>query len=243
MLCQPELLGFCIMLQRWKELGCGHRAGVERHLRREKAGAEECVRQANGRRGKVLRHRVSYSHWWTHKWRPELVGNEFLVTERVLDLLRWGSECYGFNSDPLPTQSPFPSSILIKLCLNSGSVCWISVPTWSCCLLGHCPTGASQGALWWRIHLLVQERQETWVRPLGLEGPWRRKWQPTPVFLPGKSHGQRGLAGYSSWGHKESDMTEQLSMHTHKHTHTANDRHLPSGWREQPSNRCLCCHF
>ena len=37
--------------------------------------------------------------------------------------------------------------------------------------------------------------------------PWRRKWQPTPVFLPGESHGQRSLEGYSSWGHKESDTT------------------------------------
>ena len=33
--------------------------------------------------------------------------------------------------------------------------------------------------------------------------PWRRKWQPTPVFLPEKFHGQRSLAGYSPWGHKE----------------------------------------
>ena len=40
--------------------------------------------------------------------------------------------------------------------------------------------------------------------------PWRRKWQPTPVFLPGKSLIQRSLAGYSPWGCKESDMTEQL---------------------------------
>ena len=40
--------------------------------------------------------------------------------------------------------------------------------------------------------------------------PWRRKWQPTPVFLPGKSHGWRNLAGYSPWGRKESDTTEQL---------------------------------
>ena len=40
--------------------------------------------------------------------------------------------------------------------------------------------------------------------------PWRRKWQPTPVFLPGKSRGQRSLAGYSLWGHKESDMTQWL---------------------------------
>ena len=38
--------------------------------------------------------------------------------------------------------------------------------------------------------------------------PWRRKWQPTLVFLPGESHGQRSWAGYSPWGHKESDTTE-----------------------------------
>ena len=42
--------------------------------------------------------------------------------------------------------------------------------------------------------------------------PWRRAWQPTPVFLPGESHGQGSLAGYSPWGHKESDMTE-ATMH------------------------------
>ena len=40
--------------------------------------------------------------------------------------------------------------------------------------------------------------------------PWRRKWQPTPVLLPGKSHGRRSLVGYSLWGRKESDMTERL---------------------------------
>ena len=38
--------------------------------------------------------------------------------------------------------------------------------------------------------------------------PWRRKWQPTPVFLPEKSHGERSLVGYSPWGRKELDMTE-----------------------------------
>ena len=44
-------------------------------------------------------------------------------------------------------------------------------------------------------------KQETWVGKI----PWRRKWQPTPVYLPGESHGQRSLAGYSPWGHKVSD--------------------------------------
>ena len=48
---------------------------------------------------------------------------------------------------------------------------------------------------------------DTWVRKI----PWRSKWQPTPVFLPGKPHGWRSLVGYSSWGCKESDTTEQLN--------------------------------
>ena len=42
---------------------------------------------------------------------------------------------------------------------------------------------------------------------------WRRKWQPTPVFLPGESHGQRSLAGYSPWGRKELDTTEHPCKH------------------------------
>ena len=41
--------------------------------------------------------------------------------------------------------------------------------------------------------------------------PWRRKWRFTPVFVPGKFHGQRSLAGYSPWGHKESATTEHIS--------------------------------
>ena len=48
-----------------------------------------------------------------------------------------------------------------------------------------------------------------WVRKI----PWRRAWQPTPVFLPGKSHGQRRLAGYSPVGQKELDMTERLHFY------------------------------
>ena len=43
--------------------------------------------------------------------------------------------------------------------------------------------------------------------------PWRRKWQPTPVLLPGKSHGQKGLVGYSPWGREEQDTTERLYFH------------------------------
>ena len=56
------------------------------------------------------------------------------------------------------------------------------------------------------------------IRDVGLtpDGkiPWRRKWQPTPVFLPGESHGQTSLAGYSPWGHKELDRTEVTLAHS-----------------------------
>ena len=51
---------------------------------------------------------------------------------------------------------------------------------------------------------------DTQVQSLGWGNPWRRKWKPTPVLLPGKSHGRRSLVGYHPWDHKESDMTEWL---------------------------------
>ena len=47
-----------------------------------------------------------------------------------------------------------------------------------------------------------------WVRFLGQEFPWRRKWQPTPVFLPRESQGQSSLVDCGPWGHKEWDTTE-----------------------------------
>ena len=60
-------------------------------------------------------------------------------------------------------------------------------------------TRASLVAQWLRICLQCRRsRFDPWVGKI----PWRRKWQPTPVFLPGEAHGQRRLAGYSTWGHK-----------------------------------------
>ena len=58
-----------------------------------------------------------------------------------------------------------------------------------------------------------RRRFDPWVRKI----PWRRRWQSTPVFLPGKSHGQRSLVGYGPQGYKASDITEALSMHAHTH--------------------------
>ena len=69
---------------------------------------------------------------------------------------------------------------------------------------------------WWRICLQCgRPKFEPWVRKI----LWKRAWLTTPVFLPGEFHGQRSLAGYSPWDHKEVDTTEQLT-HTHTHTHT-----------------------
>ena len=65
-----------------------------------------------------------------------------------------------------------------------------------------------------------RQRFDPWVGKISQS----RKWQPTPVFLPGKFHGQRGLAGYSPWGHKESDMTG------HIHTHTQYSEGLSISW-------------
>ena len=50
--------------------------------------------------------------------------------------------------------------------------------------------------------------------PLGTVGkvPWRRKWQPAPIFFPREVHGQRSLVGYSPWGHKDSDTAEGLTL-------------------------------
>ena len=72
-----------------------------------------------------------------------------------------------------------------------------------------------QGPSWW----LRGEESAGQCRGHGLDpgvtkSPWRRKWQPTPVFVPGKPHGQRSLVGYSLWGRKECDTTEQLKTKT-----------------------------
>ena len=62
-------------------------------------------------------------------------------------------------------------------------------------------------------------RFDPWVR----KSPWRRAWQPTPVFLPTESHGQRGLTGYSPQGHEESDKTEVT-------WHACTQRHDQKKW-------------
>ena len=79
-------------------------------------------------------------------------------------------------------------------------------------------TDTPKGALWWlglpqwlsgeQFRRCRRRRCDPWVG----KTPWRREWQPTAVLLPGESHGQRILMGYSPRGHRESDMTERLKL-------------------------------
>ena len=77
--------------------------------------------------------------------------------------------------------------------------------------------GMIRGLSWWlsvkesscQCRTCRRHRIDPWVRTI----PWGKKWQSTPVFLPGKSHRQRSLAGCSPWGRKESDTTEWLHFH------------------------------
>ena len=70
-------------------------------------------------------------------------------------------------------------------------------------------TSSKESTCQWRRR--KRHRFNPWVSRI----PWSRIWQPTPVFSLGKFHGQRSLAGYSPWGHKESEWSELLSTHTH----------------------------
>ena len=89
------------------------------------------------------------------------------------------------------------------------------------------------------VSVPICSRFSTSILPLILSSlySWRKKWQPTPVFLPGETHGQRSLAGYSPWGCRESDMIDQLSL-----TPSLSSLHVPNKTQqktEQSKNQTL----
>ena len=91
---------------------------------------------------------------------------------------------------------------------------------------GTSPGKASQVAQWVNSLLAMQEMQETRVQARVRKIPWRRAWKPTPVFLPGESHGQRSLVGYSPQGHKVrhdwGNWAHMLAPHQEVHTPISN---------------------
>ena len=112
-----------------------------------------------------------------------------------------------------PRQSTFPTALLPTMGMITAIFPQQGLPTWR---------GGKEPSCHCRRH--KRHGFDSWVGKI----PWRRKWQPTPVFLPGKSHRQRSLVGYSLWGHKQSDATE--------HTCTA---YLGGGTSNKQLPRCI----
>ena len=123
-------------------------------------------------------------------WSPSLVttGNRYgLLSNRSVAL--------GNSSEYCITKDVELINIWIRVWSKIGLPWWLSCKELTCLEGRH-----------------GRHKFNPWVRKI----PWRRKWQPIPLFLPGKSHGWRRLVGYSPWGHKESDMSEQLSIQVNK---------------------------
>ena len=99
------------------------------------------------------------------------------------------------------TLLPNPQSTLF-----TSALCCSCLGRWGKCLERRCHRLSSkESACQYRRHEF-----NSWVGKI----PWRRKWQPTPVCLPGPPHGRRSLVGYSLWCCKELSMTERLSTHS-----------------------------
>ena len=115
----------------------------------------------------------------------------------------------------------FPSTVLPPFFDFHNSTC--SSNSWLCLLIPHwwryCPRHLQisvlpgAGALWttWMRQTKVCHKNEMITRCV--TRIWRRQWHPTPVLLPGKSHGWRSLVGCSPWGREESDVTKRLHFH------------------------------
>ena len=100
-------------------------------------------------------------------------------------------------------------------CLLLPLKVWLITGHWNQVCLGFMQCGTTIFFLlpWWlRGQSISLECGRPGFNPWVGKIPWRRKWQPTPVLLPGESHGGRSLVGYSPWGRKESDTTEQLTL-------------------------------
>ena len=157
-------------------------------------------------------------HWGGHTW-PQtlaLLSSESVTTAKPLlcwdslsSSVKWIQEFLLLRLSERPLLVIWlhmHPSYYINLSLLSFSMITVTT-TWnySClsCLQGF-QGGASGKEPAYQCRRLKGCGLGPWVGKI----PWRRKWKPTPVFLSGESHGQRSLAGYSPWGHKESDTTK-----------------------------------
>ena len=110
---------------------------------------------------------------------------------------------------PLREDTLEVSSLFLEISLNAKSQCLINL-----IIINGFPGGTSGKVSTCQSRRHKKCRFCPWVGKIS----WKRKKQPTPVFLPGKCQGQRSWAGYCPWGHEESDMTKQLSMRSCYHS-------------------------
>ena len=137
----------------------------------------------------------------------------------------WRSKCPQWDAEvqnPVPgAKHPFAQHVYNQQWdwghYHGGSWTWQRSKPTEICIEFACNLKSSLAHIYLVSRLSGDKRvplpmQETWVRSLGQKDPLEKEM--TPIFLPGKSHGQRSLVGYDLWGHKESDTTEQLSTHS-----------------------------
>ena len=100
---------------------------------------------------------------------------------------------------------------IIPLCSTSHSKCGHLETFWVAVSQRLCSSNSHFGLPWWLRQLSVcLQCGRPGFDPCIRKIPWRRKWQPTPVLLPGESHGWKTLVGYNPWGRKELDTAERL---------------------------------
>ena len=135
------------------------------------------------------------------------------------------SESHSVTSDSLWPNRLYPSILLCQWNFQAKILEWVAIsfsrgssqpeseprsPALQANCLPSEPPGKSQ---WWRIHLQCRRRRlNSWVRKIH----WRKKGQPSPVFLPAKSHVQRSLPGYNPRGRKVLDTTERLNSNIYR---------------------------
>ena len=138
----------------------------------------------------------------------------------------------------------FPSHVNICLYIFALSVCMsmsVSVYTYVYCYVQGFPRWLSNEESFCQCRRCRRWDFDPWVRKI----PWSRKWKPTPVFLPGKSHRQRSLAGYSPWGQKrvEHDLaTKQQSKVKWHHKDEALIQEIQWHYKEWKRKSSLSTH-
>ena len=122
-----------------------------------------------------------------------------LVLYKLTQLTRWVWAAHLFSHSLLFEMQEWLNDIIFGRTLQNteSTQCMLAVFVWGQIFANHI-------LQWWASLVVQMVKNMPTIRKI----PWRRKWQPTPRFLPGEPHGQ----GYSPWGHKESDMIEELTF-------------------------------